>query len=735
MKTNQNYRLILLLCLTCHWLSPAQAADYYNSNSGILSIPLVKVGDIFYTNVDITFSSYSVGTASSPALSYDTYNSLSNQLSIPAVNVGALTYSNLVVTVAEVKKYDPTTCASLAACTSNTSISPPTTPSTSTIYYGPAPFSNVIQASITAPTLTAATSLTNRSRYLISDASTASTTANYLQIGSTYSATTGYVAETSTLASSATYSTYLSKIFQAIADTSGYFRLDSHLQPNNSLDFDASDGNKLKFRNNFGKATPTYGYVTFAYDSTNNTLQAKKRYTYSFTSAATKQGQATAYTGAWTEDTSFSAKDYFVKLTSNTFSLVAQADAATKLNLFNSPFDLGIPSFINPNAIPFVTNAAAPFLSKTTVAEVEGTSGGIYRNVNATYRGQVLTPGADATTKVNADAMLASIKAAVVANGEALRYDTALYTAFRDRALKSKLVSDSIADGVPGQNLVPYVYYTNEKDSSGKYHPFMVVVTYGNQASPNGLKDIPHPPGDGSSGSYPDQKVTRFSNLEKYTLMIPMKDYGQVSDVTENTFTSNLWLDFPSTATKNVYTWADSADNGLLIDGSVIFPTYNNTLVPSHLAGELSASGCHVGQGGGGPHCHADGYQSDLSLNLYNDSDYLNKTHPPLIGVGYDGVALFGRYRTTDSALLGYSTALDGFGAHNHDGIGYHYHAHTNKDKPELLNYTTEMHVLMKGAYIGKTNSIPYFRSRTNDNFNNNVYLGGNVNNNTPPPR
>jgi len=735
MKTNQNYRLILLLCLTCHWLSPAQAADYYNSNSGILSIPLVKVGDIFYTNVDITFSSYSVGTASSPALSYDTYNSLNNQLSIPAVNVGALTYSNLVVTVAEVKKYDPTTCASLAACTSNTSISPPTTPSTSTIYYGPAPFSNVIQASITAPTLTAATSLTNRSRYLISDASTASTTANYLQIGSTYSATTGYVAETSTLASSATYSTYLSKIFQAIADTSGYFRLDSHLQPNNSLDFDASDGNKLKFRNNFGKATPTYGYVTFAYDSTNNTLQAKKRYTYSFTSAATKQGQATAYTGAWTEDTSFSAKDYFVKLTTNTFSLVAQANAATKLYLFNSPFDLGIPSFINPNAIPFVTNAAAPFLSKTTVAEVEGTSGGIYRNVNATYRGQVLTPGADATTKVNADAMLASIKAAVIANGEALRYDTALYTAFRDRALKSKLVSDSIADGTPGQNLVPYVYYTNEKDSSGKYHPFMVVVTYGNQASPNGLKDIPHPPGDGSSGSYPDQKVTRFSNLEKYTLMIPMKDYGQVSDVTENTFTSNLWLDFPSTATKNVYTWADSADNGLLIDGSVIFPTYNNTLVPSHLAGELSASGCHVGQGGGGPHCHADGYQSDLSLNLYNDSDYLNKTHPPLIGVGYDGVALFGRYRTTDSALLGYSTALDGFGAHNHDGIGYHYHAHTNKDKPELLNYTTEMHVLMKGAYIGKTNSIPYFRSRTNDNFNNNVYLGGNVNNNTPPPR
>jgi len=742
MRYKQIGRPTLFLCLVFHCLSAAQAADSYNSNSGVLSIPLVKVGETFYTDVTITLSNIvSVGVASSTSLSYDSYNSVNNQLSIPTVNVGSLAYSNVVVTVGSVITVGGT-CASLAACTSNTSVSPPTTPSP--IYYGPALFSNAIQASITAPTLTAATSLTNRTRYLISDASTASTTANYLQIGSTYSATTGYTAETSTLGSTATYSTYLSKIFQAIADTSGNFRLDSHLQPNNSLDFDASDGNKLKFRNNLGKASPTYGYVTFAYDSTNNTLQAKKRYTYSFTSAATKQGQATAYTGAWTEDTSFSAKDYFVKLTTGTFSLVQKATDATKLYLFNSPFDLGIPSFINPNAIPFVTNAAAPFLSKTTVTEIEGTSGGIYKNVNATYRGQILTPGADATTKVNADAMLASIKAAVVANGEALRYDTALYTAFRDRALKSKLVSDSIADGAPGQNLVPYVYYTNEKDSSGKYHPFMVVVTYGNQASPGGLIDIPHPPGDGSSGSYPDQKVTRFSNLENYTLMIPMKDYGQVSAVTENSYNtttgygdsnSNLYLDFTSTATKNVYTWADAADNGLLIDGSVMFPVYNNTLVPSHLAGELSASGCHVGQGGGGPHCHADGYQSNLSLNLYNDSDYLNKTHPPLIGVGYDGVALFGRYRTTDSALLGYSTALDGFGGHNHDGIGYHYHAHTNKDKPELLNYTTEMHVLMKGAYIGKTNSIPYFRSRTNDNFNNNVYLGGNVNNNTPPPR
>jgi len=84
--------------------------------------------------------------------------------------------------------------------------------------------------------------------------------------------------------------------------------------------------------------------------------------------------------------------------------------------------------------------------------------------------------------------MLATVKAAVEASGEKLRYSTALYSAYRDATLGQKLISDSIADGTPGQNLVPYVFFTNERDTSGKYHPMMVVVNYGNQASPNGLK-------------------------------------------------------------------------------------------------------------------------------------------------------------------------------------------------------------------------------------------------------
>jgi hypothetical protein len=141
--------------------------------------------------------------------------------------------------------------------------------------------------------------------------------------------------------------------------------------------------------------------------------------------------------------------------------------------------------------------------------------------------------------------------------------------------------------------------------------------------------------------------------------------------------------------------------------------------------GELSANGCHVGQGGGGPHCHADGFQTATApgVALYSDSDYVSKTHPPLIGFGYDGVALFGIYRTgKDSAMLGASVALDNFGGHNHDGIGYHYHAHTVSDFTTSDGTKITLNVLMKGAYAGNINSVP--NAFGPPSFSNNRYFG-----------
>jgi hypothetical protein len=559
---------------------------------------------------------------------------------------------------------------------------------------------------------------------MISNSATANTVSNYLTIGDTYSASSGYAITYGALSSTSTYNDYLRKTIQFVPIETGIYRLDSYLHPNQSIDVDSSDSDKLKFRNNFGKATTTYGYVTFSYDSTTKLLKAEKRYTYTYPTSGTSNG-STSYTPTYT-----AASTYTNKYVSFSNGVYALASTGTKFYLYGTPLSLDVPTFMNPKSVSFVSNPAAPFLSKVTTSSVEGTTGSIYRALASTsYAAQIATAGTDAATKIAADAQLADIKAALLANNESLRYSTEVYTAFRDALLSTKLVSDSVADGTPGQNLVPYVYFTNEYTTSGTtkiYHPFMVIVTYGNQASPNGLKDVPRPPGSGS-GAYDVSNVTRFSNLENYILMIPMKNYGQVSALTDNSFTKNLYLDETNTQSINVYNWADSADNGVLINGSVMFPLFNNALYPSPIAGELSASGCHVGQGGGGPHCHADGYQSSAGLGMYNDIDYVGKTHPPLIGFGYDGIALFGRYRSTDSTLHGYSTSLDAYGAHDHDSVGYHYHAHTIESYTATLpNNTpttvTDLRVLMKGAYIGNTTSIPCFRQNTN--FNNNKYLG-----------
>lgn len=688
-----------------------KAADVYDSNTGILSISKVAVGDTLYSKVLVTIDQViSIGSYGTD--SYDTYESSKNLLTIPVVTVGSATYYNVSVTIRSVISIG-SSCTGITNCTNS-------------LYTAPASFADNITTSFQVSSLKSSNAFVNHNRYMISDSASLTSKTNFLTIGDTYIANQGYTVKSDSLSSKTTYASYLNKLVRVNADNYGYFRLDSYLHPNNSIDFDANDSNVVKFRNNFGKVSSYYGYLTFAYDNSTNYLQAKKRYLYRTTSG-TSNNNNTIYTGTWTEDNNFSntAQNYYLSYSNGIYKLVATPTSASKFYLYDSPLDLDIPTFINPKAIPYVNNGAAPSISKTSVAATEGTNGLICSQINSTYKNQVSAPGNDVTTKANAETKLESIKTQVESSGEKLRYSTSVYKTFREAALATKLVSDSIFDGTPGQNLVPYVYFTNEKDNSGKYHPFMIVVSYGNQASPNGLIDIPHPPGDGSGG-YATSKVTRFSNLENYIIAIPMKDYGQVTAVTDNVYNKTLWSDVVNTtAPKDVYTYADTADNGILFNGAVMFPAFNNTLVPSHLFGELSASGCHVGQGGGGPHCHMDGYQSGQSLSFYNDSDYSGKQHPPIIGFGYDGIALFAKYRSViDNSMLGYNVALDSFGGHNHDSIGYHYHAHTVENFTYLtFSGSTSMNVLMKGAYIGKTNSIPYFR--TNTSFSNNKYLGG----------
>ena len=620
-------------------------------------------------------------------------------------------------------------------------------------YYAPANFETILSTAY-SPTLSLAATLTNRGRYLISSSAKVSPKAGYLTIGAKYNANTGFDAKATIIPTASTYKTIFSKLIQLVAnstDTSGFYRLDSHLHPNDSIDVDEANNNTLTFRNNLGKAAQTYGYVTFSYDSTTHLLKAEKRYLYTYTlnSSTDAAGRVTSfYPATYTEDSAFKSAGFYVALKASNYSLVADASNATPLYFYTSADSYDIPTRMNPTGAAYISNPPASFQSSISATTLESGSTAFYNTINATYRAQVSASGKSAQTKVAALKQLLAIPAKLATQNTKMRYAPALYNAFRDSALSKILVSDAPADGTPGQHLVPYIYFTNEKDSAGSYHPFMNIVTYTNHSFPHGLLDIPGPPYLGAGG--PTTPVTRYANLGFFVARIPLKDYGQVSTVTDNAmkpasrgWAKNLLTDsgcpsahIPSCPFSDNYNYTSTADIGVLIDGSIIFPVLNNTLMPAQWKGELSLYGCHVGQGGGGPHCHADAFKTGQKIvTIYNDNDYLNKDHPPLIGFGYDGVALFGTYRSDkDTQMLGYQTELDAFGGHDHDGIGYHYHAHTATMPATYSNFSvgngrvidptnTPVNVLMKGAWAGNINAVPFFGEGAD--FKNNPYLGG----------
>lgn len=694
----------------------ADGGAAYASTKSYTPLSAIPVNQGFWVNAlqpfTVSLTSSGSGTISTSAATSST--------------AGATTTTTKAATTTTVTAATTTTVASTTTTTAASSSS------SSVSFATPATFSTLLTSTYTGTkTLSSANSFATRGRYLISDsASSTSTSANFLSIADDFSASSGYSATKTNISSTATLRDYLASTIQVVASGDGNFRLDSHLHPNHAIDY-VSSTKVLQFKDNFGLVTDANknGYITFAYSG--GKLQAKSRYTYSLT--ATSQTQGASYAATYTLDSSFTAANYYVKLTSGVYSLVADSASATSFYLYSSPIDFGHPPSMNPGSVAYVSNKAAPFLSKLTVAATEGTNGSVYKQRMSKYQPQVANPGTNAATKASADAMLQTIDAALKAEGSSLRYSTALYSAYRDATLAGTLASNAIADGTPGQHLVPYVFFTNEQDSSGKYHPYMVIVSYGNSGAPHNMLDTPRPPGANDGTGYANSSVTRYANLDNYVLAIPMKDYGLVSAVTENTLSKTLLSDMGSTytAAADVYNYASIADNGILIDGSVMFPVMNNTLGPSQFAAELSVNGCHVGQGGGGPHCHADGYQSGagVGIGVYNDSDYFNATHPPVIGFGYDGVALFARYRpTSDATKLGYSSALDDFGGHDHDGLGYHYHAHTVANyaykATNSASITSTLQILMKGAWKGKIGSLPFFAYNNTSPGKPNKYIG-----------
>ena len=65
----------------------------------------------------------------------------------------------------------------------------------------------------------------------------------------------------------------------------------------------------------------------------------------------------------------------------------------------------------------------------------------------------------------------------------------------------------------------------------------MVIATHNAPSGPQFLIDVARPPGDNCcEGGYSEQNVTRNAVLEQKLIKIPLRDYGLVTNITDNDF-------------------------------------------------------------------------------------------------------------------------------------------------------------------------------------------------------
>ena len=596
-------------------------------------------------------------------------------------------------------------------------------------FYGPAPFVDILNRSFSKSwTPQAISTIENRAHVLILDAATQQ---YCLSVNNGTMAGLEVVSVSSLTDSSATYGKVLRSMFQMqdvtietlSADSlTGEYTLRPELMIYYGIDSNSSVGSSTTSSLQVSRIkavdltefTET-GYLAFSFSgtSTSTLVQASKRYILN------------SSTGALEQDTSWSSNQWLKFGASGVELVTLESDAtnvmlASSLDLIDVANNAG--EDMNPTSNAWQTNAFAAWPTKDGVVEVtsiansslnslrDGTEGD---NIDSSYREQFGT-SADATAV--ASAYLDQIEAALTNAGESLRYPKELYLAARANLLSHTFGAIDEVNAELGESTVPFVYFTNAQDDSGVYHPFMVVGTRNGTGGPNFLIDVARPPGDGS-GTYEESTITRNAFLTNGLYRVPMKDYGLITTLLDNDMSSynNLALAAGiDTSLYDVYNYASYSVSGITLDGVKIYPSYNNTLYFTPMNGEITSTGVHVGQGMT-LHFHSDGHSfNGNGINLYNIEDYVGKQHPPLIGFGLDGIAIYGKYETSYSSMDGYSVALDEYGGHDHDDYGYHYHAHaedvSSTDKTgAVFNFT--QHFMMVGAYKGNINSIPDFQN------------------------
>ena len=605
-------------------------------------------------------------------------------------------------------------------------------------FHGPSPMHAILESTFVGSwSQQPVSKIQNREHVVLLDAATGS---KAIALSSTTMPTLVVVEASSLTDASATYGKVLRSMFQlqdanievlsAKALTSTYM-LKPELLSYYSLDADAAVGAAMAselavrdVKSTFFTAESMSGYLalTFTSSAESTKIKATHRYIYS---------QVTETFGL---DSAWSAAQWLV-IDGDVVGLTTDEAAATEFivadaqELIDVGVDLG--SDLNPASIEWQSNSFASWPTNPSNGELETNSmlesllfDQVCKEIDSNYLAQMdiddcAPVPVSLETRVAAEDMLNQIEAVLVANNESLRYDKALYLAVRDNMLSHRFTAIDEVNTVLDQRLIAYVYFTMSKDSSGVYHPFMVVGAHNGSGGPNFLVDVARPPGDGSSEGYDNQSITRTAVLAPTLFRIPLKDYGVVDHFTDNNLSSTNTLN-PTLRTLvgdaglaqdqyTIYNYASNSVNGLAVDGIKIYPAMNNTLVFGTINAEVTSTGVHVGRGMG-LHYHADGHSFNANgINLYNGNDYPGHTHPPIIGFGMDGLALYGKYDSTFAEMEGYGVALDELGTHSHEGYGVHYHAFATEvsDTWQRKDYVFTQHFLLVGAYKGDISQIP----------------------------
>jgi len=513
---------------------------------------------------------------------------------------------------------------------------------------------------------------------------------------------------------------------------SGTYTIHPELASYYAIDYDESEL-VIKDKSSFyHKEQDNSAYLVFILDGTpsSTTLMASSRYEYDFLS------------DSYIIDNTWEAH-WVVLVDGQTVTLTDAVSEATEWTIADAreliEFGVDAGDDFNPGSTSWQTNSFAAFPVDVNTGESSAwdydesplKTSQFYNNVDDDYQNQL---GHSVSASAHASSVLDVINQNLLDRGESMRYSKEIYITFREALLNNYFSSIDLYNSVHGERTVEHVYFTSSYDNDGEYHPFMVIATHNAPSGPQFLIDVARPPGDGTAGlSYDEQTVTRNAILEQKLVKIPIRDYGLITNLTDNDLSEYNSLALDEGVSESGWTidnHTSTSSTGIAVDGVIIYPASNNVLIYASLAAEITSTGIHVGRGMGF-HYHADGHAfNGNGINLYNSSDYVGRIHPPLVAFVFDGIAIYGTYGEDQNIMDGASVDLDDYGGHDHDDYGYHYHAFSEEVEQQNgpNSHTFIQNFLQRGAFKGLINGIPGFLNNNTNQFMDNdlkQYVGG----------